>query len=156
MLCISWPLTAIQVSVFSWQHPNTCQNANSSENSCFSELPEPRCCSALIIQRFVSYRTLESGFINHTLMVRFDLTYNISPSLSCLSYLVVLVHVEGGCPVIHQVTASLLKRAKRQRCWTTSLSDLTVLALRRGKLPRLVNAFRTNLTQAWLDERHVL
>lgn len=57
------------------------------------------------------------------------------------------MHVVGGRPVTHPATASPLKHAKRQRCWTTSSSDLTVLALRRGKLPRLVSAFITNQHQ---------
>lgn len=57
-------------------------------------------------------------------------------SLYFMCLFLVWVPVEGGCHAIQPATVSLLKHAKRQRCWTTSLSVLTVLAWRRGKLPR--------------------
>lgn len=56
---------------------------------------------------------------------------------------VVLVHLEGECPAIQPAIALPSRHAKRQRCWTTSLSVLTVLAWRRGKLPRLVSVWNT-------------
>lgn len=56
---------------------------------------------------------------------------------------VVLVHLEGECPAIQPAIALPSRHAKRQRCWTTSLSVLTVLAWRRGKLPRLASVWNT-------------